>query len=76
MLQKNAYLSFSVDFYSLNTLHGLFPFKEEKYGACRTLQIRLLKPKGELVLMEQSQHYCPVNISFRLASHFRNKSIK
>lgn len=73
---ENAYQCFSVDFYSFNTLHGLFPFKEEKYGVCGALRIKLLEQKGELVPREQSQPYCLVNVSCKLTSHFRYKSFK
>lgn len=72
---ENAYHCFSDDFYFFNILCGLFPLKEEKYGVCIAVRIRLLKQKGELVLMEQFQHYCLVNISFKL-TYFRNKSLK
>lgn len=42
---------FSIDFYSFNTLHKIFPFKEIKYGACKAGRIELLKQNEELVLL-------------------------
>lgn len=69
------YASVAVDYF-FNTLHELFTLKEEKYGVCGAVRIRLLKQKGELVLVEQSQHYCLVNISLKLTSHSRNKNLR
>lgn len=40
------------------------------------VRIRLLKQNGEPVLMEQPQHYCLVNIGFKLTSDFRNKNLR
>lgn len=72
---ENAYQCFSGDFYFFNILRVLFPLKEEKYGVCIAVGIRLLKQKGELVLTEQFQHYFLVNIGFKL-TYFRNENLK